>query len=140
MSASPPRELIPDDGLLYRRVWSGHVRTNGRIDARVFMDSPSDEPGEPAYMSVVWAGPNGVYASPADALRDFDSQADSVAEFIAGGVRAIDELKVLHKPTLQCRAHTGVYGEKDPEVRILLKRIARLVYERGHSVPPSPLK
>jgi len=52
---------------------------------------------------------------------------NGVVSLNVGGIRAVPGQSVLHTPILENRAHTDVLGEKSPEARVLLRRIARWV-------------
>jgi hypothetical protein len=129
-----PKEKVPSDALLYRRIWVDHVKRKG-VDPRAFMNSPQKVVGERRGMSTCWDE----YADPIDALKEFDPKLDGVAALRVKDVEAIESQVVEHEPEDENQAHTEVFGPKDPQVRTLLRRAASLVYNRGKPVlPPIP--
>lgn len=75
------------------------------------------------------------YSSPTETRARSKRQPPSeygVAEMIAGEVRSLPGLSVVHSPVQgENRAHVDVIGDKrDPEVRVRLPRIARWVIQQ----------
>ena len=56
-------------------------------------------------------------------------QDNGVIKLHAGGIRSIEGLTVEHEPDVKHmnRAHSEVFGDKTPEVRIKLNRLVRWV-------------
>ncbi len=105
-------EQIPDCHDLYRRFHRNWLR-KGKLKPGFFVFWGSG-------MSVEWSK----YSTPADARnRAREPAANGVVSMRAGEVRAIDDLSVEHTPSNANRAHSTVYGEKDEEVRLKLRRV-----------------
>ena len=70
------------------------------------------------------------YATPRDTRRRArQPEFNAVVSLHVGSVRQLPEQQVEHTPDVERdnRAHTDVYGKKDEEVRIKLRRIAEIV-------------
>jgi len=66
------------------------------------------------------------YSTPTETLqRASEPSKNGVIQLGAGSVRVIEGLTVEHTPILANRAHTDVFGEKTPEVRLRLMRVAQ---------------
>jgi hypothetical protein len=109
-----PVEEIPDADQIYMRVHKMYAPT-GELKPGAFRDQQGG-------MSADWEE----YATPEDTRNRARNPADNgVIGMTVGDVRAIESLTVVHEPLPENRAHTEVFGEKDPEVRVKLRRIAR---------------
>lgn len=70
------------------------------------------------------------YATPHETRRRAQRPGhNAVVTLHVGSVRQLPEQQVEHTPKVaeDNRAHTDVYGQKDEEVRIMLRRIAEVV-------------
>lgn len=115
-------EPIPDSGQLYMRAHKTYYTTRGVMTPGVFKDHG-------AAMSVEWDK----YAEPEHTRgRALIPSDNAVISLEAGEVRKIDRLTVLHEPEDDVQAHSGVHGEKDPETRVQLRRIATEVIPLEH--------
>jgi hypothetical protein len=86
--------------------------------------APSAFKNHGAGMSTDWAK----YATPeATRNRHREPAKNAVVSLVAGEVRRIPGQAVEHSPLPENRAYTDVLGEKDEEVRLLLRRAATLI-------------
>lgn len=148
VNVSIPQETVPDDALVYRRVWSEDWTSNG-CKLRVFRNSEPEFGGQRVGMSVSWSR----HASPEDVADHFGHPlTDLVAELSASDIREIDSLLLEHTPETEvdldsapeelvrrrllrmATAHCEVFGEKDEEIRTQLRRRARIVFRDGKRV------
>jgi len=105
-------EFIPDADRLFMRVHRCFV-PHGQLNVGVFRDQ-----GEG--MSTDWKE----YSSPEQTrLRANKPCENGVLSLVTGNVREIRGLLVEHTPQPDDRAHTDVFGKKEPEVRVKLSRI-----------------
>ena len=75
-------------------------------------------------MSVDWAK----YTTPEETrTRARKPSENAVVQFEVAEVRALPGQKVEHLPLPENRSHSGVIGEKTPEVRVILSRIYTLI-------------
>lgn len=98
-------ELIPDDARLYLRVHVRQVPTG--LHPGVFREHGGA-------MSVDW----NKYSTPEQSRhRAVDPASNGIVELSADGVRAIEDLTVLHAPDMKRRnqAHSAVHGISDPQ-------------------------
>jgi hypothetical protein len=114
-------ESLPNEDHLWMRVhkvqWS-----NGDIAPGAFRNLPTPADG----MSTDWAK----YSTADDTRNRARIPKDNaVIQLEIEKVRQLPDQTVVHTPDLtkQNRAHTDVFGEKTPEVRIMLKRLAQTV-------------
>jgi hypothetical protein len=120
-------EEIPNESLLYMRAHQVYKKTDGTLKPGVFKDQGDS-------MSTDWDR----YSTPQETLdRARVPAQNAVISLNVGEVRAIDPLSVKHdlrdvdgQPVH--RAHTSVFGEKTPEVRLKLRRI------HGWAIPFTP--
>jgi hypothetical protein len=115
-------EPIPDQDLLYRRVHKMWVDSDGSIITGVFQNRPTDQVG----MSTDWQK----YSTPQETrLRARKPQDNAVIQMVGGKVREIPNQRVAHTPDRanNNRAHTDVFGEKNPETRIKFSRICQVI-------------
>ncbi len=71
-------------------------------------------------MSVDWEK----YSTPAQSQAIAKTPAkNAIVSLRAGEVRQIQTLRVEHEPRRDNRAHSEIFGEKDPEVRVKLSRL-----------------
>jgi hypothetical protein len=114
-------EPIPDENYLWMRVHKSYL-ANGDIAPGTFKNRPTPQDG----MSTDWEK----YATPQDTRdRGRVSADNAVIRLLVGDIRKIPAQTVTHTPDAktQNRAHTDVFGEKTPEVRIKLRRISEIV-------------
>ncbi len=91
------------------------VKSDGAVSPSAFKDRGDS-------MSMDWSR----YSTPEEARdRAREPLDNGVLSFVAGYVREIP-LEVTHAPVPENRAHTDVLGTKDEEVRVKLRRIARV--------------
>jgi hypothetical protein len=111
-----PVEPIPAPDRLFMRAHRVFF-TSGQLAPGVFRDH-----GEG--MSMDWER----YSTPERTrLRAKHPEDNAVIQMVAADVRAIPPLTVEHRPVPENRAHSGVIGRKDPEVRVKLRRIAQVL-------------
>ena len=109
-----PVEEILDSDQVYMRVHKS-LAPSGELKPGAFRDQEGG-------MSTDWSK----YATPEETRNRARNPADNgVIEMTVAHVRAIEPLKVTHEPLFDNRSHSEVFGDKDPEVRVKLKRIAR---------------
>jgi hypothetical protein len=98
-----PVEDIPDEDRLFLRVHREQVRpTGGKLHPGVFREHGDS-------MSVDWER----YSRPEESRnRATHPEHVGIVQLVAGGVRTIDGLSVLHAPdrARNNRAHSGVFG------------------------------
>jgi hypothetical protein len=110
-----PIEVIPDEDSLYYRIHRQWVSEN-RPRPSAFQDRGGA-------MSTDWCK----YATPEEARGRAPKPDDNgVVGLGVGDVRGLEGQSVHHTPdqTHENRAHTDVRGEKTPEVRVKLSRLA----------------
>ena len=110
-----PKENVPHDAILYMRVHRQYINDDGELAPGVFKNHGSG-------MSTDW----NKYSTPTITLeRAKDLSQNGVIEMGAGDARDIPGQTVEHTPDFvgNNRAHTDVFGEKDPEVRLKFTRI-----------------
>jgi hypothetical protein len=118
-----PVEDVPDADRLFLRVHWRHVKDG--------MPEPSAFDNHETGMSTDWAK----YATSAETLaRAHRPARRGVVSLVVGDVRTVPGQTVIHEPTDDNRAHTEVFGEKTPEVRMKLRRLVRWEIQ----VPPPP--
>jgi hypothetical protein len=111
-----PKEVISDADHLYMRVHEVFVSDEG-VAPGAFKDHQGG-------MSTDWEK----YSTPEETRqRAKEPLRNGVIQLVAGSVRGIPGLSVEHTPSLDNRAHTDVFGQKSPEVRLKLKRIAEWI-------------
>ncbi len=116
-----PKEHIPDEDTLYMRIHRTWFDEDNKIIPKAFQNHGGG-------MSTNWSK-----YSTAEQTRDEvamygkNPEDNAVGAFIVGNVREIPRQSVEHTPTPDNRAHTDVPGEKDNEVRVLLRRQCKLV-------------
>lgn len=118
-----PKEDIPDTDLLLMRV---HIKTHA-AKGMLSLGALQNRDGG---MSTDW----NKYATPSETRSRGRRPKDeyAVIQMQVGEVRAVPNQVVEHTPIYPTnRAHTEVFGEKDEEVRVLLKRCA------AWAIPPS---
>ena len=111
-------EQIPDGDALFMRVHE-HWRRDGFVSPGVFKNHGGG-------MSTDWER----YATPSQTrARAKDPKKNGVISMIVGNVRELPGQRVEHTPDIEHRnrAHTDVFGEKDEEIRVKLRRIASIV-------------
>ena len=116
-----PSEEIPDESSLWMRVHRQRVR-NGDIRPNAFANKPTDDDG----MSTDWEK----YSTPQETQNRAKVPSDNaVIQLNVGEVRKLPAQTVVHTPDHKNnnRAHTDVFGEKHPEVRVKLSRICKIV-------------
>jgi hypothetical protein len=113
-----PQEEIPDQAQLFMRVhdmWRKDVDVN-----------PGAFKNHNGGMSTDWAK----YSTPEETRQRARSpDRNAVVSLGVGAVRAIPGQEVVHTPDTERRnrAHTDVFGDKDEEARVKLRRIAEIV-------------
>lgn len=121
-----PSEDIPDDATLYLRVHPNNLDRQGKPTAGAFRNLPDKHVDG---MSTDWSK----YSTPEETLRRGRDSADySIIRLGVNHVRAIPDQVVKHTPVNEPpdernRAHTEVFGPKNPETRALYYRICRRV-------------
>jgi hypothetical protein len=126
VSESWASENIPDDDLLYMRVHRNLFDKNGNIFPGAFKNRPTPQDG----MSTDWEK----YARPEETRSRGRSPKDNaIIQMIVRKVRLIPGQNVVHTPDLVTpnRAHTDVFGEKNPEARVKFSRIFEIVIPLG---------
>ena len=79
-----------------------------------------------AGMSTDWSK----YATPEETRQRRRVPGDNaVVQMNVGQVRAVPGQSVTHTPFPENRAHTDVFGEKDEEARVLLRRASTIILE-----------
>ena len=65
------------------------------------------------------------YSTPEESRRRAkDPSANGVLTMLAGEIRSVPRQRLAHDPIPTNRAHPQVFGDKDPEARLKLKRLA----------------
>lgn len=113
-------EEIPNQDLLFMRVHRQWLHEDGSISAGAFQNRPTKADG----MSIDWEKYSSARATKERAPRPDDN---AVVKMLAGQAGGIPDQTVVHTPKRENRAHTDVFGEKNPEVRLLFSRIVELV-------------
>jgi len=115
-------EEIPAEDHLWMRVHRNDLE-DGEILPRAFRNRPKDTDG----MSTDWEK----YRTAQDTRNDGRVAPGNYAviRLNVGEVREIPDQTVVHTPDLekQNRAHTDVFGVKNPQARVLLIRAATIV-------------
>lgn len=123
----PSENPIPEDDLLYMRVFHTSVRADGSLSNSVFKNLPTPNDGMSTNWSKYCADPMRVKEGARKPPSDY-----RVIRMNVGVIRAIPDQTVEHTPNweLQNRAHTDVFGSKDDEeIRVLFGRAAKLIEE-----------
>jgi hypothetical protein len=118
-----PEEEIPDKDRLFMRIHRGLVRQLLREDDPPEYIPPGVFRDQGGAMSTDWEK----YSTAEETrLRGRTPTANGVISIPVGPTRSDAGQVVKHTPDLELRnrAHTDVTGEKDPEVRMRLRRIA----------------
>jgi hypothetical protein len=114
-----PLEAIPDSARLFFRIHRNWLARDGEIMPGFFKNTPAD-----SGMSCDWEK----YSTPEESRsRAKDPSVNGVLAMIAGEIRLVPDQRLAHDPLPTNRAHSQVFGDKDPEVRLKLKRIASWV-------------
>jgi hypothetical protein len=112
-----PIEEIPDEDHVFIRAHRSYFK-KGKLKPGVFRDHGKS-------MSVNWDS----YSTPEETQQQARiPEHNGVVGLITGEVRKVP-LEVEHSPELENRAHSEIIGNKDPEVRIKLKRICQLIFK-----------
>ena len=114
-----PPEHIPDRERLFMRIHKTWRKKDGSIALGGFQNRG-------AGMSTDWQK----YATPQETRRrETQAECNAVVSLHVGSVRELPEQRVEHTPDVkrENRAHTDVFGEKDEEIRMKLRRIAEVV-------------
>jgi hypothetical protein len=112
-----PLEAIPDDALLYMRIHRDHVDASDGIPIPGAFRNRCDG------MSTDW----NKYSTPRETRARGRVPSDNgVVRLVVAEVRGVPGQTVKHTPDVASRnrAHTDVFGEKDPEVRMKLRRLS----------------
>jgi hypothetical protein len=113
-------ENIPDEDSLWMRVHRMWFDAQGNVLPGSFQNRPTAQDG----MSTDWQK----YANPEyTRSRAKKPQDNAVIRLVVGEVRQLPNQSVVHTPDSNNRAHTDVFGEKHPEVRVKLARMCRIV-------------
>lgn len=113
---------IPDEGLLFMFVHKNNIKDDGSPGPGAFRNRGDEK--SLAGMSTDWSR----YSTPKETLqRTQNPTKNGVISMIVGLVRGLDGQTVKHTPLSENRAHTDVFGKKDDEVRIQLRRMSRWV-------------
>lgn len=118
-----PSEPIPDEDLLYMRVFHTFVKKS-YVSPRIFENKPLPTDG----MSTDW----GRYSTPSQTRARGRKPPEKyhIIKMVVGEIRKIKDQSVKHTPDWinQNQAHTDVLGSKDDEeVRVMFGRIAKLI-------------
>lgn len=112
-------EDIPGQDKLFMRVERSFVK-NGEVIPGAFRNHPTETDG----MSTDWSR----YSTPQDTRQRAKVPVNNgVVEMLVSEVRQVPQQTVKHSPIPTNRSHTDVWGVKDPEVRLKLRRLARWV-------------
>jgi len=110
------KEDIPETAHLFSRVHRNWLK-DGDVNPGFFRNSPDDSTGG---MSCDW----NKYSTPEETkARAKQPEKNGVLQFVASEVREIPGQRLEHDPQPTNQAHSQVFGEKTPEVRVKLKRI-----------------
>lgn len=114
-----PAEQIPNRDRLFMRIHKNWRKGDGTVAIGAFKNH-----GEG--MSTDWE----TYATPRDTRRRArHPECNAVVSLHVGSVRELPDQRVEHTPNIEAdnRAHSDVYGKKDEEVRMKLRRIAEII-------------
>jgi hypothetical protein len=107
-----PKERILNEDLVYRRVHKNLVPDGVISPGALWITRNSSDA-----VSVDW----NKYSTPLETRnRSLNPGNYAVVSLIAGKVRAIDALTVMHDPQPDNRAHSLIDGEKTDKTRVLL--------------------
>jgi len=106
------KEPIPDNDYLYQCVHLTFIN-ECKLNPGVFCDHKGA-------MSTDWSK----YSTPKESqLRAKQPEKNGIIQLMAGNIREIPNQRLEHEPENDNQAHTNIYGEKDPEVRVKYSRI-----------------
>jgi len=114
-----PQEDIPDADRLLMRVHATWRKKNGSLAKGAFANHNNG-------MSMDWHK----YATPQQTRRRAKTPGkNAVVAMSVGKVRGVPGQRVEHTPDVERhnRAHSDVFGDKDEEARVKLRRIAKIV-------------
>jgi hypothetical protein len=114
-----PVEEIPDPDRLFLRVHAGQLR-HGKLHPGIFKVHEDS-------LSVDWERYSTAEETRLRALKD--QRQTGVVALIAGIVRSIENLQVLHDPLPSNRAHSGVFGIEDPAKPERKVRIRSILFD-----------
>src|SRR5690349_19892275 len=114
-----PIEEIPDADQLFLRVHRKTWYREGQVDPGAFTNHGGA-------MSCDWEKYGTAAITRAGSPRN-PPEAYVVVSLRAGPIRGIPNQTVVHSPSEHNRAHSDVAGEKDPETRVKLRRVAMVV-------------
>jgi hypothetical protein len=110
-----PIEEIPSEHFLFMRIHAMYLKFGDPIGA--FKDIEGG-------MSTDWEK----YSTPQEARNRAKKPNDNgIVKLNAGKVRELQGMAVRHTPEPTNRAHSEVFGEKTPEIRLKLNRLAEWV-------------
>jgi hypothetical protein len=112
-------EEIPNEDFLFLRVHKNLLNFGESVPKGVFRDQGDG-------MSTDWDKYSTAEQTQQRAKRS-PAADNGVLKLNVGGIRAIASLSVQHEPLPDNRAHTEVFGEKNPKARVLLQRLAEWV-------------
>lgn len=113
-----PKEEIPEEDLLYMRIPQALINAHGEPEPGAFINHPKD-----GGMSTNWSK----YSTPSQTLSGARKPGAKVTQMLVGEVIGLPGQRVEHTPDCQSmnRAHTDVFGDKTPEVRMKFTRICK---------------
>lgn len=112
-----PGEEIPNEHSVFMRVHKNYLNAAGELIPGVFRD-------QGAGMSTDWEK----YSTAEETRARSKSPLDNgVIKLSVGSMRLIEGLTVEHEPIEINRAHSEVFGQKTPEARVKLLRLAQRV-------------
>jgi hypothetical protein len=111
-----PKEEIPDNSALFLRVHKNWIAPDGGVFPGFFRNVPADDG-----MSCDWEK----YSTAEESRnRARAPSQNGILSMVAGEIRSVPNQRLEHDPIPANRAHAQVFGDKTPEVRLKLKRIA----------------
>lgn len=116
-------EEVPEPDILFMRIHRSWF-SNGVLNTAAFRNTPTAVDG----MSTDW----NKYSSALDTRRRSQRNHPvdyAVVQMEVGQVKRLPGQSVVHSPEADNRAHTDVFGDKLPEVRV---KLGRLVDQAGY--------
>lgn len=116
-----PKEQIPDTANLFLRVHRTWLASDGDINPGFFRNIPDTPDGG---MSCDWDR----YSTPEQTKqRAKKPELNGVLQFRAGDINGVPNQRLEHDPVDDNQAHSQVFGEKTPEVRLKFKRLCKWI-------------
>ena len=113
-------EEIPNQDLLFMHIHRQWLHDDGSISAGAFQNRPTKDDG----MSTNWEKYSSARATKERARSPEDN---AVVKMLAVNAGDIPGQTITHTPQQTNRAHTDIFGEKNPEARVLFGRIVEIV-------------